>query len=228
MNLTAEMLELRLALVARVHRVELDVARDEHARAAAALVRRKTHELGNAIQIVRLSSVELERRSRAPELAELVADIRTGSEAATNVLGDLLAAAAPPARQAGAAIVPVVRAALDRARPAIAARLELTAELGDDVRAFASDDELDALALAALLDADTAGATRVSLALRARTIARKPFIQLLCIDDRRDPDTAATPALIDALAERAGGEASLSPGRDGLELAVELPVADGQ
>ncbi len=223
-NITAEMLERRLALIERLHRVELEVARDEHARAAAALVRRKAHELGNAVQIVRLSSLELERRVSAPEVAELVADLRSGAEQAAGVLGDLLAAAAPAARtQPGPAVAPAVRAVIEHARAALAARIDAAIELADDARTLATADELDALILCALLATDDA--TRVSIRVRARTIAGKPFAQLLWIDDRRDRDGATLPPLVVALAERANGEASLAPGRDGLELAVELPVA---
>jgi hypothetical protein len=222
--LTAEMLELRLALIARLHRVELEVARDEHARAAAALVRRKTHELGNAVQIVQLSALELERRVSATEIAELVADLRGGAEQAASALGELLAAAAPAMRTLpGPPVAPSVRAAIDEARGALAAHIEASIELADDVRTRATADELTALVVAALLATDDA--TRVSIVVRPRTIAGKPYAQLLWIDDRRDRDEAVLPPLLAAIAERAGGEASLSPGRDGLELAIELPAS---
>jgi hypothetical protein len=222
-NLTAEMLERRLALIARLHRVELEVARDEHARTAAALVRRKTHELGNAVQIVQLASLELERRVSATEIAELVADLRGGAEHAARALGELLAAAVPATRmQLGPPVAQALRDAIEEARGALAAHVDASIELAEDVRTRATGDELAALVFAALLATDDA--TRVSIVVRARTIAGKPYAQLLWIDDRRARDEVVLPPLVAALAERAGGEASLSPGRDGLELAIELPA----
>ena len=218
LNADAQMLAARLALVERVHRVELAIARVEDARAAAiAIVRGKTHQLGNAVQIVQLASQELARRITDGETAELVRDLREGADLAQQVLGELLAAAAPGERvAAGAPVAPAVRHAVEAARAAVASRLDLACDLADDVRTFASEDELAALVFAAVLDAADAHATHVSLTLRARTIAGKPFVQLLCADDRRTD--AALPPVIDAIARAASGEAS----RDARELAIEL------
>lgn len=213
------MLEARLAIVEQLHAAELELARTEHALAAAALVRGKSHALGNAVQVARLASLQLQQRVPA-ELAELVADLLAATEQATAVLGDLMAAASadPPAGRAP--LAPAVRAAAARVQPAIAAPLELGLELGDDVHARATDRELEALVLAMILDAGEC--SRVRLRVQPRTIAGKPYLQLLRSDDRRD---GTVPPLVDALARHAGGEASAAPGRDGLELAIELPVA---
>jgi hypothetical protein len=213
------MLAARLAVVERLHAAELALAKSEHARAAAALVRSKSHALGNAVQIARLASLQLEKRAGA-DVQELVTDLVGATEQATTVLGELLAAANPADTPASAPIVPAVRAALARIRDAIDPPIELACELPEDTLARATESELEALVLAALLAADSA--SRIRVAVRARDIAGKRYIQLLFCDDRED---GAVPPLVEALAAHAGGEASLSPGRGGLELAIELPVA---
>jgi hypothetical protein len=212
------MLAARLAIVEQLHAIELELTRESHARAAAALVRGKTHTLGNAVQIARLSALQLEQRVPA-ELKELVADLVTATEQATTVLGQLIAAANAEAPAAKAPIAPAVRAAAALIQPAAAAPVEVAIEIGDDVMARASADELEALALALLYDA--VDGARVRLVVRPRTIAGKAHVQLLRCDDRRD---GAVSPLVEALAIHAGGEASAAPGRDGLEIAVELPV----
>jgi DNA integrity scanning protein DisA with diadenylate cyclase activity len=87
-------LQVRLELLERVRTVELALAKAEHARAAASLVRGRTHELGNQVQILRLASIELERRATS-EQTELIADLRAAAEAANTALADMLAAARP-------------------------------------------------------------------------------------------------------------------------------------
>lgn len=235
MNETAAMLETRLALIDRIRRVELGLAREEQAREAARLLRGRSHDLGNAIQIVRLASIEIEKRGGAA-IGDLTVDLRNAAEQATTVLGELMAAARPEVRdQPGIAVAPVVRAAAELARPAIAAPLELRVELADVAQARCAADELEAIVIVALLDA--ADATKVGLQLRARAIEGKPWIELLRIDDRQHgPDADYAEAfepfagrgpglhLVRVLAERSGGEASLSAGRTGLELVVALPA----
>jgi len=208
----------RLAVVERLHVVELALARAEHARAAAALVRGKVHALGNAIQVARLASLQLEQRCGA-EVKELITDLVHATEQANVVLGELIQASHPEEPERAAEVAPAVRAAVRLAQPAIAAPIELAIELGDDVRARASETEIEALVLASLLDASDA--PRVRLHVRARTIGGKPHVQVLRCDDRQ---AGELPALVDALAAHAGGEASIGAGRDGLELAIELPV----
>jgi len=85
---------------------------------------------------------------------------------------------------------------------------------------LASAEQLHALVLAMLLD--STDASRIRLLVRARTIGGKHHVQLIRDDDR---DEGEVPALVAALAAHAGGEASIAPGRDGMELAIELPVA---
>ena len=209
----------RLAVVHKLHAVELELARAEHARAAAALVRGKVHALGNAIQVARLASLQLEQRCGA-DVKELIADLVHATEQANIVLSELIMASQPEDTEQVSAIAPVVRAAVRLGQPAIEAPIELAVELADDVRVRASDAELEALVLALALDAGDAA--RVRLHVRARTIGGKHHVQLVRWDDRAD---AALPALVDALATHAGGEASIGAGREGTELAIELPVA---
>src|SRR5438445_9638617 len=96
---TAAMLAQRLDLVDRVRRVEREVARDEHARAAAALLRGKAHDLGNLVQVIRIASIEIEKRADE-RIAELVADLRLAAEQATAVLAALVEVARPGAPRA--------------------------------------------------------------------------------------------------------------------------------
>jgi hypothetical protein len=213
------MLEARLAIVERLHAVELALSRAEHARAAAALVRGKSHALCNAVQIARLASLQLEKRT-GPEVKELITDLVAATEQATAVLGELIAAGNAEPPFATAAVAPAVRAAVARARPATGATIELACELPDDMHARATASDLEALVLAALLDA--AETSRIRVVVRARTISGKPYVQLLRSDDRHE---GGVPHLVEVIAAHAGGEASASAGRHGLELAVELPAA---
>src|SRR5512141_2514277 len=89
----AAQLQARIALLERVHRVELELTRVEHAHAAAAFVRGRSHELGNQVQIAHLAS---------PDEAELIRDLVTAAEAAKIVLAELVNVAHPLERtQAG-------------------------------------------------------------------------------------------------------------------------------
>jgi len=230
----AALLQARLELLARVRAVELALTRQEHARAAAALVRGRSHELGNQVQIVRLASIELERRM-AGEQAELIGDLRQAAEAANTALAGLLAAARPEDRSgyAGAPVTPAVLAAIERARSATTLAVEVRVDLAEDVRTRATAEELEAAVLAAVLDAGhgPAAATRLQLWVRQRQIEKRPWVELLAIADRAyrvvasllDPPGALH--VVRLAAQAAGGDASVSEGRDGVELAVELPIA---
>lgn len=209
----------RLALVERLRPLERAVARDAFTRKAAELLRGRTHELGNHLQIVRLASLELEKRGAGPDAAEFITDLRAAAEQATTILLELLAAARPEERNAwGPPVAPLVRAAVELARPAVPGGVDFSCELPDDARSLCTADELEGLVLAALLDTP-----RAKVVLRARTIAGKPWLQLLCIGARAD--RVHYEELVEGLATQSGGEVSVSPGREGTELAIELPVA---
>jgi hypothetical protein len=238
-------LHVRLELLGWLRAVELGLVRGEAARAAAGeLVRGRTHELGNQVQILRLASLELERRA-TPDQQELIGDLRAAGEAANTVLVDLLATARMPERaMIGDPVADVVRRAVELVRPAFAQPLDVRIDLGDDVRTRATADELQAAVIAALLDAtDPAAwylptveartaviATRIRLWVRQRTVEKRPFVELLVIADRPYQPVAMLleppgPLYVVRLAaQAAGGEASISEGREGVELAIELPV----
>lgn len=239
MNETAGMLDARLGLIDRVRRVEHLLARAEQARIAAQLMKGFSHELGNQVQIVKLCALELARRvtppsgEPPPELAELIADMTKAAEQSADVLVQMFAAARPSERDViGPVVGQAVRAAVEAARPALATNLELRIDLADTVQTYATAEELEALVFAALLDA--ASATHMTLLLRERVIQGKRWVELLRFDDRHhmhDGELAhmfephSMLHIVAGVAKAAGGEASLAPGRAGLELAVELPVA---
>lgn len=117
-----------------------------------------------------------------------------------------------------------MRQAIELARAAIGVPLEVHLDLTEDVRTRATAGELEASVLAVLLAATwgQGAATRLDVRARQRLIEKKPWIELLVIADRVPFD--APPQVVNALAEDAGGGASLSDGRTGVELALELPV----
>lgn len=238
------MLEARLNLIERIRKVEHALAHAEQARVAASLMRGRAHDLGNAVQIVKLSSLELQRRLRElsrTDLDELITDMHTASDHATRVLADMIDATHPLDRAAlgtnerlpvlGPVVSHTIRAAVEAARPAFLGHLELRIELDDTVHTRANSEELEAIVIAATLDAISA--TRITFILRERLIQSKRWVELLRIDDRQVHDgdyaemfdTCSLLRVVSGCAKAAGGEVSLSPGRGGLELAVEMPVA---
>jgi hypothetical protein len=259
LNETPSMLEARLELLERIRIVEHALAHAEQARTAAALMRGRAHDLGNAIQIVKLSSLELQRRVAErglADLVELVTDMNTASDQATRVLADMVNATRPPDRlQLGTVVSHAVRAAVELVRPAFAATIDLRIDLDDTVHTSCSTEELEAIIIASALEA--AGTTRalppvspppsdiapaialppsaashVSFVVRERVIQSKRWVELLRIDDRQTHDgdyahmfeAGSLLKVVAECAKAAGGEASLAPGRGGLELAVELPI----
>lgn len=212
-------LRARLACVEHLHALDLELARAEHARVAAKLVGAKAHSLGNAMQIARLASLQLET-TRTPEQAELIEELVRATDHATQLLAELFAAAGEAGADDSAQVAPAVRAAVARVQPALAVSVELACDLSDDIAAFATAAQLEGLVLAALFDAHDCA--RVELRCRTRKIGGRPFVQIVRVDDRED---AQMPRLVEALAELARGEASIGAGRDGSELAIELPEA---
>lgn len=232
MNETAGMLEARLGLIDKIRRVEYALALHEQARIAAELMKGRSHDLGNMVQIVKLSALELARRVDRPDVAELVTDMKLAAEEATTILNDMFAAARPSERTlVGPAVGQAIRAAVELARPAIASAIELRIELAENVQTHATGEELEAFVLAALLDAHHA--VRITLLARERMIENRRWVELLRVDDRRLHDGELANMfephsllhLVASVAKQAGGEASLAPGRTGLELVIELPVA---
>jgi len=249
LNETPSMLEARLELVERIRKVEHALAHAEQARTAASLMRGRAHDLGNSVQIVKLSSLELQRRLAAlgrSDLDELIAEMNKASDHATRVLAQMIDATHLPDRmQAGPVVTNALRAAVDAARPAFLAPIELRIDLDDTVHTYCSTEELEAIVIASTLEAagtsrstsnvphGMAGATHLTIVVRERVIQSKRWVEILRFDDRQthDGDYAhmfEAGSLLKVVAEcarAAGGEASIAPGRGGLELAVELPVA---
>jgi hypothetical protein len=234
MNETAGMLEARLRLIDRIRRVEHALAYDEQAKIAAALMKGRSHDLGNHIQIVKLSSLELERRAQdRADLVELITDMRQAAEQATAVLADMFAAARPVERNiVGPVVTAAVRSAVEQGRAAVAGSLDLRIDLDDTVHTYASAEELEAMILAAIIDA--ASSTRMSIVMRERLIQGKRWVEILRVDDRQQFGDGELAHMFEAgsllhvvagAAKAAGGEVSLAPGRGSLELAIELPVA---
>jgi K+-sensing histidine kinase KdpD len=122
MNETAGMLEARLMLIERIRKVEHALAHAEQARVAAALMRGRSHDLGNAIQIVKLSALELTRRLAElgnPDIEDLLSDMNVAADQSTRLLAEMIDATRPTERiQLGAVVTHPVRAAIELARTA--------------------------------------------------------------------------------------------------------------
>jgi hypothetical protein len=230
---TAGMLEARLRLIERIRYVEHALAREEQTKVAAALMQGRSHSLGNAIQIVKLSALEVERRVQdRADLVELITDMTKAAEQAAALLGDMFAATRSSERTVvGPVVTHAVRAAVDLARPAFAGTLELRIELDDTVHTHCTTEELEAMIFAAVLDA--VGANRLSIVVRERVIQSKRWVEILRIDDRQQFNDGELAHMFEqhsflhvvaTAAKQSGGEVSLAPGRGGLELAIELPV----
>jgi hypothetical protein len=230
MNETAAMLEARLVLVDRVRVVEQRLARAAYADTAAAMLRSVSHELGNSIQIVKLAAGEVARRSTQPEIAHLVEELVRAGDRSSELLAELFAAARPLERSTpGPSVGPAISSAVELARGAIAARVDIDCAIPDFVCTACTADEIEAMVIAMLLDASTA--TKIDLLVRERMIQSKRRVEIVRSDDRSVPPeldvgrALGGPLLvIAAVAKAVDGEVSIAPGRAGLELAIDLPV----
>ncbi|HEX4450434.1 MAG TPA: hypothetical protein VH143_06155, partial [Kofleriaceae bacterium] len=205
------MLAERLALIERIRAAEHKLAGVDRSRTAA-LIGSHVHDLGNAIQVVELASLELARRAGDDAPSQLV-DLRGASGKATAALAAMLAATAIARRVAiGPAVAPVIQAAVALARPAIAAPIELELELIDGAQSRLDASELEAIVLACALD--VADAPRLAFLLRERTIERERWIELVRIDPAGTLVLDIAPpswlAVVAALARVVGGELTLS------------------
>jgi hypothetical protein len=215
------------ALIDRIRVVEHRLARADHSRAAAELMHRYAHALGNAIQVVDLASFELVNRAPA-DMTELLAELRTAAQGATATLAAMTAATHAVKRtELGPPVAPAIRDAMDLVRPAITAAIELRIELVDAIASHLLADELEAIVLACALD--VADASHIAFALRERTIDLARWIELVRIDDHAgEPSSAFEPpsllAVVDELARTVGGELTISAGRDGRELVLAWPI----
>jgi hypothetical protein len=217
--------DARLALSARQRRFDWQLARDEHALAAAKLVAGRTHDLYTLIQIVQLASLELDERCDATG-RELLDDLRRAAGDARNELNEMMAATRPEhVIVRGAPVGAVVEAALAALRPAIAVAIDLAAP--PDTATQLTAEELEHLLIGLALDRSDhpPDEAPVDLVVRQRTIEGKPWLEIV-------RSSAVVPAgdrfelrAVAAIARRAGGELTTSERRGGGEdLVVALPV----
>ena len=216
-----------ISLFARIRLVEQRLAAAEQERVATALLRGSVHTLGNALQIVDLASAELVRREH-DDHDRLLSDLRGAAIEARDALGAMVSLARPAPRTArGPAVAPVVRATIEALRAVVPA-IDVDIAIDDATATRLAADELDALVLAAALDAATA---TLRFTLGVRTISGVRWLELVRHDDRPgafvlDLTPPSLVAVVDQIARLVGGEVSLAPGRDGHELAIALPVAE--
>ena len=188
----------------RLRRFEWALARDEQARSASELLRVRTHELLNLVQLVDLASqVILDRCGN--HVAELVDDLRRAADRAREAVRALQDMAEAPARRVSATPVSDIARRVTKA----------TVRVRDDVTVAWSPEELEMLLSALALDI-AAG----QLLVRDRGTEGGLVVEIVC--GPVDPGSLAV-RLARAVAMRAGGEVTLEPRRGGgTELVVTL------
>ena len=215
--------EALLRLVQRQRRFEWQLARDEHQRAAGALVAGKTHDLLNLVQIVNLASLEIERRSE-PSAREFLDDLLRAADEAKVSLRQLMELARPEIPVVHAPVRPAIEAAIVSLRDITTPRIDLA--IKPDTVTRCTTEELEHLILGLVLDALD---DDFELAIRERPIDGRRWIELV----RGTPARAAEPQddasfqlrVVEAIAHRAGGELARSERRGGgIEVVVALPM----
>ncbi|GEM_PF-2341984 len=222
---TAHVLAARLALIDQLRAVEHRLARTAQATMALELLRGQIHTLGNSIQIIDLTSAELQRRSK-DDPDDMLKDIRDAALAARGVLAEMIALAQPATRRTrGAEFAATIRNAVELVRPALGIAIDVRDEMLCSTATSRLDAfELETIVISVLLDAHAA--TTLELVLRERVIDEMPWLELIRCDDRATELVLEPPSLlgiVDQLARIGGGELSLTPGRHGHELVVALP-----
>lgn len=218
--------EARLHLARRQRRFEWDLARDEQARAAAQLVGGKTHDLLNLVQIVQLAVLELQRRCDA-SATEFLDDLAKAAADAQRSLTELMVLARPePVIVRGAPVGPTLAAAGAALRGVV--ELDLHLALPPDTATRCTAAELEHLVFGLALDVAPEhedAAVRVELHVRERTIDGKPWIELVRSTPVAPPQDRFELRVVEAIAQRAGGELATSDRRGGgEELVVALPA----
>lgn len=212
-----------LELIQMQRRFEWELARSEYTRAAGAFVAGKTHDLLNLVQIVKLASDELAKRCDETG-QEFVADLTRAAHDAEVSLKGLMAVARPdPESAAGPAVGAVIAETVEAMRPTMALDLHLAVAPG--TTCALSADELRYLVRGLALDA--AGAPRVALLVRERTIGGAPWIELVRGTDQPAAEGERSFELrgVELVVARASGEMSSSERRGGgRELVVALPA----
>jgi len=219
--------EARLALTLRQRRFEWALARDEQARAAAHLVAGKTHDLLNLLQIIQLAADEIARHSDARG-RDLVEDLRRSAGDSHRSLTELMAVARPAAAAVavrGAPVGAAIEAAVASLGGAIALDARIEAPPAAVTRCTA--EELEHLVIGLVLDAadvPAPEARRVELAVRERVIDGAPWIELVRGCETAPAGDRFELRVVEAIAQRAGGELTSSERRGGgEEVVVALP-----
>jgi hypothetical protein len=222
--------DVRLALMARQRRFEWALARDEQVRTAAGLVRGKTHDLLNLLQIIRLGSGVLESRCD-PSMREIILDLQRSADDSRRSLTELMELARPAeVGTRGAPVAEAVKATLASLEGAIAVRARIEARPEAVTRCTA--EELEHLVLGLLLDAAEARGgdpPPVEILVRERAIAGAPWIELVRGAEPITGGDRFELRVVEAIAHRAGGEVARSErrGGGGDEVIVALPQVAG-
>jgi signal transduction histidine kinase len=217
----------RLALVERQRRFEWDLARDAQTRAAGTLVRGKTHDLLNLVQIVQLASLELSRRCGG-DAVEFVEDLIKAADDAQHQLKQLMAIARPDeVITAGAPVGAALARAVAAVRAASTIPVDLHLTVSADVTTRCSAPELEhliyGLALDAVAEPERTGA-QIELFVRERTIEGVPWLEIVRGTAGEGGEHFDLRA-VEAIAVKNGGELAHSERRGGgTEVVVALPV----
>ncbi len=217
--------DARLALAQKQRRFEWELAREAQTRTAAALVAGKTHDLLNLVQIVQLASHELERRCDASG-KEFIDDLTRAAKDAQVSLHALMELARPEVVVVrGPAVGATVTRVVAEIRTAVEVDLHLAVR-AETATALAAE-QLAYLVIGLVLDA--AGAPRIELFVRDRTIDGKAWIEIVrgtdVALDGSDGGDGFDLRGVELLAKAVGGELARSERRGGgTELVVALPA----
>ncbi len=223
-------LQARLAVSTRQRQFEWTLARIAQSKAAGELVRGKTHDLLNLVQIVQLATLQLEDRCDATA-QEFLVDLTQAAASAQASLTELMMVARPDdAVVKGAPIGPVIEAAVAALGAAVRIDVQLDAEATATTRCSASQLEhlLIGLALDLIAFPPTAGVVapdRVLLQIRQRLMGGRPFLEILRSTTFIPPGDRFELKTVECIAELTGGEISVSEGRGGVEdVVVAVPI----
>jgi hypothetical protein len=216
---SANRYRVRAELTDRLRRFEWDLARDEQAQAARKLLRGKTHDLLNFVQIVDLGSQALAPHT-LPAGDEFIADLRHAAGDARVSLRELQALASVEDRApAHTEVASCARVAIAMAGDAVDA-LDAQLLVADGVAVGWTREELELALIAVALDGNRD--EQVELLVRTRELDGRPSLEIVCgpLDEH-----GLGVRLVTALAARVGGDAVVSERRGGgHELAVDIPI----
>jgi len=172
------------------------------------LLRDRSHDLRNLIQMVELTMTELARHVDG-FAAELVGDLaKTAAEMKAAL-----------ERRTSAPIGDAVRAAIELLRPAVG-ELVVTHRLEPTTATALAAHEVEQLVVGLVVDAGR-HAVAIDLLVRERTIDGHVWVELVCGFDAAPGELR----VVNTIAERARGEVAISERRGGgTEISVALPT----